>query len=366
MLEATLAEYAAGRAATTDPRAADAAPVAEEIEARAQALAATLADERLARRDDQRVVGGRRRQRAGPAAADGVAVDRARRRIAPTRPSAGCARSIRRSSRASNTIASSSICAPCSPDQDSTLAALLCRTRHERRTVVAAFRRRRSRRQFRESRVTGLAAVNANTFWSIAIVPARLWHLGCVCRSGALAGRVSRPDSWRGDDRGDRAVPEDAGEGALAAVPGEDPAGDCRGRRGYSAATMLDRGYGFGVAGAGRNHPDRPVHRHRCPRPAAHQHGCSWSRSPWCLFAVSLDPFDGDRHGGVRAAGDCVEPLLGRVVGGVTPARVRARARAASRCAHRCADRAGQPARDAGARPRRAQARRSDPAHRCR
>ena len=51
---------------------------------------------RLARGDDERRVGGRRRQRAGTAVADRAAVDREGRRIARCRPSAGCGRSIRR------------------------------------------------------------------------------------------------------------------------------------------------------------------------------------------------------------------------------------------------------------------------------
>ena len=73
ILEATLAEYAAGRAATTIPVQRMLHLSADDIEARAQALAASLAAQRLARRDDQRLVGGRRRQRAGPATADGAA-----------------------------------------------------------------------------------------------------------------------------------------------------------------------------------------------------------------------------------------------------------------------------------------------------
>ena len=113
MLEATLAEYCAGTRGIDDAGAADVAPVAEEIEARAQALAATLPRQRVARRADQR-----HRPRSAAAARPACNCRRCccrLRRTAsrPMRPSDGCGRSIRRSSPASNTIASSSICGPC-------------------------------------------------------------------------------------------------------------------------------------------------------------------------------------------------------------------------------------------------------------
>ena len=97
--------------------AADAARCRRKRSKRARRRWPQRSRRRVAGGDDQRVVGGRRRQRAGRAAADGVAVDRAGRSNPPPPPSNGCARSIRRSSRASSTIASSSISAPCCPSR---------------------------------------------------------------------------------------------------------------------------------------------------------------------------------------------------------------------------------------------------------
>ena len=82
VLEATLAEYAAGRASTTHPGAADAADVRRRHRSARAGARRSARRAGLARRDDQRIVGGGRRQRAGPAAADGAARDREGRRIA--------------------------------------------------------------------------------------------------------------------------------------------------------------------------------------------------------------------------------------------------------------------------------------------
>ena len=99
----------------------------------------TLAAVRVAGGDDQRFVSGRRRQRAGLAVADGVAVDRDETASPPPPPNNGCARSIRRSSRASNTIASSSICAPCCLSKTGTLAALCsARTPQDGRSYMSS------------------------------------------------------------------------------------------------------------------------------------------------------------------------------------------------------------------------------------
>jgi L-seryl-tRNA(Ser) seleniumtransferase len=93
-----------------DPGATHAAPFRRGDRDASAGARRNTGRERLARRTRQRLVRGRRRQRARAGIADGVAVDREGRRIGRCRPNAGCDRSIRRSSPASNATSSSWIC----------------------------------------------------------------------------------------------------------------------------------------------------------------------------------------------------------------------------------------------------------------
>ncbi len=96
VLEATLAEYAAGRSKET-------VPVQQMLHASADAdriaSAGARGDargQRMAGRAAERLVGGRRRQRAGTATADGAARRSRVTASRPIRPSGGSARSTRR------------------------------------------------------------------------------------------------------------------------------------------------------------------------------------------------------------------------------------------------------------------------------
>ena len=109
-LEATLLEYAEGRAAETVPVVRMISTDADAIEARAQALAEHLHRSGLDGGDRERGIGHRRRQRAGRGAPDGAASPSSATDSRPMIWAADYAPPIRRSSRASNTTASSSIC----------------------------------------------------------------------------------------------------------------------------------------------------------------------------------------------------------------------------------------------------------------
>ena len=111
-LEATLEEYATGRAASEVPVLRMMTLTVGEIEPRAQRVAMALGKSGFNTSviDGESTIGGG--QRAGCVTAD--TADRARpsRRSPPTISPRGCARSIRRSSRASKTAVSSSTFAP--------------------------------------------------------------------------------------------------------------------------------------------------------------------------------------------------------------------------------------------------------------
>ena len=69
---------------------------------------------------------------------------------------------------------------------------------------------------------------------------------------------------------------------------------------------MLDRGYGFGVAGVVAIILTGPVHRHR-RRDLLATNLVIVIALGAVMFAVSLDALRRDRHRGVRAAGGGVE-----------------------------------------------------------
>ena len=125
ILEATLAEYSEGRADHHRARAADVAPVAGRDRGARAGVGRHARELRVARGDDQRIVRGRRRQRAWRAAADGVVVDCAGGQSAAATEQWLRALDPPVIARIEHDRVVLDL-RTVSPDQDSTLAALLC------------------------------------------------------------------------------------------------------------------------------------------------------------------------------------------------------------------------------------------------